>query len=445
MATKKLFFLFSILLSMFGTNAFAYDFSAENSDGVTIYYSYINNGTELEVTNSGSTGSSNHYENVVSIPEEVTYMNRTRKVTSIGYGAFYDCRFLTSVSIPINAKSIGERAFDGCTGLTSIIIPDNVITIGNEAFDGCTGLTSVTVGNNVTTIGDYAFNYCIGLSSVTIPNSVTTIEDGAFHYCTGLTFLSIGDNVSTIGKFAFSGCLSLSSLTIPSKLTSIGEYAFSGCDFSKVISKLVNVFNISESTFSDNTFYNATLYKETKGWKKFAFIEEGTGGGDTPPEPTKCDKPTISYQNGKLTFNSTTEGATCQYTITDSDIKSGSNNEVDLSVTYNISVYAAKSGYENSETVTATLCWIDSDPRTEGITDGVAEIPAKAVLIQNNGSMLTIQGADNGTMVSIYSINGTLTGSAISSNSSATIVTNLQPGSISIVKIGEKSVKVLVK
>ena len=116
-----------------------------------------------------------------------------------------------------------------------------------------------------------------------------------------------------------------------------------------------------------------------------------------------------------------------------------------MSVTYNISVYAAKSGYENSETVTATLCWIDSDSRTEGITDGVAEIPAKAVLIQNNGSMLTIQGADDGTMVSIYSINGTLTGSAISSNSSATIVTNLQPGSISIVKIGEKSVKVLVK
>ena len=187
-----------------------------------------------------------------------------------------------------------------------------------------------------------------------------------------------------------------------------------------------------------------TKYKKTSGWKEFCYIEEGEGGSGNPSSQ-KCEKPTISYQNGKLTFHSTTEGATCQYSITDSDIKSGSSNEVQLSVTYNISVFAAKSGYENSETVTATLCWIDSDPKTEGITDGVAEIPAKAVLIQNNSSTLTIQGADDGTQVSVYNINGTQAGSAVSCNGSAMVNTNLQPGSIAIVKIGEKSVKVVVK
>lgn len=64
------------------------------------------------------------------------------------------------------------------------------------------------------------------------------------------------------------------------------------------------------------------------------------------------------------------------HSITDADIKAGSGNEVQLGVTYNISVYATKSGYDNSETATATLCWIDASPKTEGITNGIANISA---------------------------------------------------------------------
>ena len=203
---------------------------------------------------------------------------------------------------------------------------------------------------------------------------------------------------------------------------------------------------------------NATLYvpkgtidkyKATDGWKDFLFIEEGTGGGATPqpptPEPQKCEKPTISYENGKLTFTSETEGAVCQYSITDTDIKAGSGNEVQLGVTYTISVYAAKAGYDNSETATATLCWIDQQPKTEGITNGIANIPANAVLIQSEGGSIKVQGVDEGTQVNVYSINGTQAGSAISQSGAATINTNLQPGSIAIVKIGQKSVKVAIK
>ena len=380
MASKKLFILFSILLGMVGTKASAYDFAVKNTDGVMIYYYYKNNGTEVGVTYN-TYGES--YSGVVVIPEEVTYMNRTRKVTEIG-AAFYNC-----------------------SNLTSVIIPNSDTSIGDKAFYCCSGLTSITIPNSVTSIGKQAFIYCSSLKSITIPNSVTRI----------------------------------------------GEWAFYGWDLLEVVSKVENPFKIPTSTFSDNTFYNITLYvpvgtidkyKATDGWKKFLYIEEGTGsGGGT--ETTKCENPTVSYKNGKLTFTSATDGATCYSSISDSDIKSYSSNEVDLSVTYNISVYAAKAGYENSETVTATLCWIDADPKTEGITDGKAEIPAKAILIQNNGSTLTIQGADDGTAVSVYGVNGTQSGSAISNNGSAMVTTNLQPGSIAIVKIGEKSVKVVLK
>ena len=308
-------------------------------------------------------------------------------------------------------------------------------SIGGSAFEGCSGLTSITIGNSVTSIGADAFNGCKGLTSITIPNSVTSIGAEAFYECSGLTSVTIGNSV-----------------------TSIGGSAFDGVDIPTVISLIENPSTItgktsSTRTFTQNTFNNATLYvpkgtidkyKSTEGWKDFLFIEEGTGGGDTPTTQ-KCEKPTISYENGKLTFTSETEGAVCQYSITDTDIKAGSENEVQLGVTYNISVYAAKAGYENSETATATLCWIDQQPKTEGITNGIANIPAQAVLIQSEGGSIKVQGVDEGTQVNVYGVNGTQAGSAISQSGAATINTNLQPGSIAIVKIGEKSTKIVMK
>ena len=478
---KKHLFLFAMIL--LPLVASAHDIEVKNADGVTIYYNYFNNGTELEVTFRGSSYNdySNEYQGNVAIPEEVTYMNRTRKVTSIGITAFRECYRLTSVTIPNSVTSIGNYAFYNCSGLTSVTIgngvtsigysafyecsgltsvtiPNSVTSIGGAAFSGCKGLTSVTIPNSVTSIGDYAFAGCKGLTSVTIPNSVTSIGGGAFSGCKGLTSVTIPNSVTSIGGGAFWFCSGLTSVTIGSGVTSIGEGAFVGVDIPTIISLIENPFTITgktsdSRTFSQNTFNNATLYvpkgtiekyKATVGWKDFLFIEEGTGGGDTPTTQ-KCEKPTISYENGKLTFSCATDGAVCQYSITDTDIKAGSGNEVQLGVTYNISVYAAKAGYENSETATATLCWIDQQPKTEGITNDIANIPANAVLIQSEGGSIKVQGVDEGTQVNVYSTNGTQAGSAVSQAGAATINTNLQPGSIAIVKIGQKSVKVVVK
>ena len=448
--------LLTLFMSMIGTKAYGHDIEVENADGKTIYYNYINDGTELEVTYRGSYPGtySNEYDGAIVIPEEVTYMNRTRKVTSIGSEAFYGCYDLTSVTIGNSVTSIGICAFQYCSGLTSITIPNSVTSIGDYAFYECSGLTSVTIPNSVTSIGERAFYNCYNLTSIEIPNSVTSIGNDAFSYCSGLTSVTIGNSVTSIGGGAFSYCRCLTSIEIPNSVTSIGSGAFSGWDLSEVISKIENPFKINTNTFSDNTFYNTTLYvpagtidkyKSTDGWKKFLFFEEGNGGGGTPSGPSKCEKPTIVYQNGKLTFSSATEGVTFQSTISDTDIKSYNSSEIQLGVTYTISVYATKNGYEDSETATATLCWIDVDPKTEGITDGIANVPAQAVLIQSNGGELTIQGINDGTLVSVYSVNGTQAGSAVSSNGSALVNTNLQPGSIAIVKIGEKSVKVIVK
>ena len=137
--------------SFYTPNVWGYDIAMKNADGVTIYYKFTNDETELEVT-SGD----HFYSGVVNIPEEVTFMNKTRKVSSIGDKAFQGGNEVTSVTIPNTVTSIGQEAFMYLQ-ITSIDIPNSVISIGDGAFMGCQYLTSVTIPERLTSIGQAAF------------------------------------------------------------------------------------------------------------------------------------------------------------------------------------------------------------------------------------------------------------------------------------------------
>ena len=386
---------------------------------------------------------------------EITNLAIPNGVTSIGYNAFYYCFGLTSVTIPNSVTSIGSEAFYYCKNLTSVSIPNSVTSIGGGAFYGCSRLTSITIPNSVTSIGEGAFRGCFGLTSITIPNSVTGIGESVFRGCSGLTSISIPNSVTSIGNYAFEYCSGLTSVTIGSGIKYIDGSAFASCpELTDVTCYAENVPFTYTDAFKDSYIEYATLhvpasavnaYKAADPWKNFKSVV--AIGGDTPetPETPKCEKPTISYENGQLKMSCATEGVEYVTDITDADIKKHYDATISLTATYNISVYATKSGYDNSETATATLCWIDQQPKTEGITNGIANIPAQAVLIQSEGGSIKVQGVDEGTQVNVYSINGTQAGSAISQSGAATINTNLQPGSIAIVKIGQKSVKVVIK
>ena len=150
-------------------------------------------------------------------------------VTSIGDGAFWGCRSLTSVVIPEGVTSIGDSAFAGCSSLTSIVIPEGVTYIGREAFRYCSSLTSVVIPESVTSIGDSAFRECESLTSVVIPESVKSIGAWAFQYCSSLTSVVIPKSVTSIGDGAFRGCINLTSVVIPESVTSIGDWAFVYC------------------------------------------------------------------------------------------------------------------------------------------------------------------------------------------------------------------------
>ena len=77
--------------------------------------------------------------------------------------------------------------------------------------------------------------------------------------------------------------------------------------------------------------------------------------------------------------------------------------------------------------------------------NGIAELVLQNVSIQAQGGSITVEGAADGTAISVYSSDGMLQGTAVADKGIATLSTSLQAGSIAFVKVGEKTVKVLMK
>jgi hypothetical protein len=275
--------------------------------------------------------------------------------------------------------------------------------------------------------------------------SITIIDSNIFKGCTGLTSVTISNGVTTIKNDAFNGCSSLTSITIPSKVDYIDMTAFAGCtSLTDVTCEAVIVPETSSDAFQDCHIENVTLhvpaaafdeYKQAEPWKDFGKIVR----------MVKCAKPTISYANDEITFGCETEGISFSSEITDDDVKKHSDGKISLTKTYIITVYATKDGFENSDVATATLTWIDVVPGAGDITTQVAEVKAYPVLITSNGGLLTLTGVPVGTPITVYNLSGQNVGSATATAGTTQVITTLSSGAVAIVKIGEKSVKVMVK
>lgn len=223
--------------------------SAHDIEVNGIYYNL--NGTEATVTYQGDDyWEADSYSGDVTIPETVTYNNKTYSVTAIGRFAFNGCKSLKSVIIPNSVRTIDKGAFRCCEELTSVSLPNTVTTLSSELFYGCSSLSDITIPNSVTTIDIYAFWGCTGLTSINIPNSVTSIGHWAFANCKGIQNVTLSNAINIINFRTFANCTSLTNIVLPETITEIKSEAFYGCEGLNNISIPNTVTTIGQSAFT---------------------------------------------------------------------------------------------------------------------------------------------------------------------------------------------------
>lgn len=74
-------------------------------------------------------------------------------VTVIGFAAFKDCKYLSSIILPDNLEEIESSAFEGTKLLNEFVVPSSVKKIGNKAF-GNSGIKRLELPDMVTTLSD---------------------------------------------------------------------------------------------------------------------------------------------------------------------------------------------------------------------------------------------------------------------------------------------------
>ena len=366
-------------------------------------------------------------------PLETLYLGRDLSYStsaSDGYSPFYNKTTLTSVTIGNNVTSIGEMAFKWCSGLTSIEIPNSVTSIESGAFSGCSGLTSVEIPNSVTSIRNSAFYNCSGLTSIEIPNSVTSIGDYAFNGCSGLTSIVIGNSVTSIGYQAFYGCSGFESIYL------LG-----------VTPPYVEDKNFTETQCVDIVLYvpqgSLETYQAADTWKNFWNIQEIDVPETENPEVgvQKCAIPVISFNDNGLDITCDTQGANFVTAVKCCDANTYNGNRIDFSATYEITTYATKAGCENSESVTAVLCWIKKGDDSSDII----EVVSTPVLIYANNGNVVIKGVEADTEIIVYDVNGIMLDKFVANGNDVVVNTSLEKGDIVIVNIAGKAVKVVMQ
>ncbi len=278
---KSLAFIAILLLILFRSNAYAYDF-AYKYEGSTLYYNIIDT-TSVEVASQEYSPENYSKLRKVTIPNTVEFNDTIYQVIGIGdnafagakhlkqinfesensilyinQGAFAGCQQLTYFEIPTAVTEISPFSF-AWTGLKEIEIHEFITKIGERAFTNCRQLQEIRMGDNIDTIDNFAFAWCDNIQSFTIPvnlkhigyeilqanskldtlyyNAINCTTSGAyydqkeertvgpFERNKNLHTVIISSEVETLPPYLLYNCYAADTIIIPSSITKIGEYA----------------------------------------------------------------------------------------------------------------------------------------------------------------------------------------------------------------------------
>ncbi|MCH5153602.1 MAG: leucine-rich repeat protein [Clostridiales bacterium] len=203
-------------------------------------------------------------------------------VDTIGAKAFYGCSALQKVTFEdgnldnilemIAAVNGGNPSsttgiFSGCTSLNSINLPARIKYIPAYTFYNCRALTSITIPNSVK-----------NTTSANGSISIYAIEKNAFQSCSSLqkvTFAAGNENPVTIGPSVFSGCSKLTTLELPKGLTHIVTLDDAGNDISDYYDVFGTDALLSCSVFSVITVEAGGKYYSDDGILYYKDAEKG--------------------------------------------------------------------------------------------------------------------------------------------------------------------------
>jgi hypothetical protein len=263
------------LLAVLFAALFSSGVAPAQTSGVSGNFQYMATATEVTITHyPGNLGGS------LSVPSTINGIH----VTTIGAGAFDNCQYLTSISLPTSIKILGTSAFSRCSGLSNFPISSAVTSISGNVFTGCSRITSVSIPASVPRILS-TFHYCRSLTTITVdsanpsyssregmlfnedfsvlirvpggktgkvvveegttaagafsaaylvdevvlPESNISINDYMFAECESLRTFVLPEGFTSIGQFAFRNCDSLEGMIIPDTVQTTGRYAFASC------------------------------------------------------------------------------------------------------------------------------------------------------------------------------------------------------------------------
>ena len=304
----------------------------------------------------------------------------------------------TRLTIGNHVKSISKGCFENCSSLQSVTIPDSVMTINNYAFRGCTQLKGLIIAdrNKTLSLGSNGSSPLFAdcpLDSVYIGGSISYNTSSSYGYSpfygnTKLRSVVITEKDTIISPNEFYGCTNLQNINIGDGVTEIGNRAFSGCTSLKTVSLGTQLKTIGQEAFSDCTAMTQIVSKAVA--------------------PPTCDVQALDDINKWDCTLFIPTGSLASYQAAD--------QWKDF--------FFIKEGSENT---------------------GISRVMADDIQIRSGKGIIEITGISDGADISVYALSGQFISSAKAVGRRASLVTNLTKGNIAIVKIGTKSVKVIMQ